>query len=407
MKKQYRFKAIEMDSGVIRDGTIAGESMDEVVTKLRKQGLRLIDLKKGDFFNRNNRKGMYDITWRWKRSRWSYQTVSLWATQLEKLLAAGVDLVKALNLMAEMRNTKEREVIRNIQKEITNGNSLSTVLKSSNVFPELFVQMIKAGEVSGTLAENLAFSATFYREQEKQRKEWEETLTYPLLVLCLAAGVAVLSMFVILPVFASFFEQMGAKPIAETAWIFSISIWLKTHVNLLLALLIVLGLSGIGILKSEWGSWWISSWTRRFALIRYRMYSRVCKVMAMLLKGGLDFTQTLQLTGEITGNQIDREGFLGAREMVMKGVNPIQALRDNQISDSIFLYMLEVGMESGQMAELLTEAGDLYEAEAKTLGMRYRAWLGPFVLVLVGTWTAIIVFSVMMPVIDAMTASIK
>lgn len=324
---------------------------------------------------------------------------ALLAKQLAALLHAGIDVVTALHLLAHGRRERLSKALRTAATEVAGGSSLAAALAAQGV-PPLLVQLVAAGEAGGVLAENLVYADTYYRMRAKLRRTWQEALAYPALVMLLAAAVGLLSVYVILPVFADMFANLGTTPTGLTATVLTAATFAGEALPWLFGLLVCLILGGGYALRTTRGGKYLAKQGLRFRLYRYLLCARLARVQSLLLRSGLDFTESLRLSAA-TADSYTQERFAQVRALILGGRDPAEAFRQVGWREEVWLHMLKIGTESGNLAELLQDTALYYEAENARLIRRYRTWLGPLVLLFVGLWVGVLLYSLVLPIMDA------
>ncbi len=395
MAKRFSYKAIHPNNGFVK-GTLRADDINDLLYMLRQEKLLVISIRE---YKESPFLKIFGIRWRGKE-------IAVFCKQVATLLEAGIDPVRAIRLVSISHKGKRKQVLEDVAIAIEKGSSLAVALKNEANFPDLAVHLVHAGEESGTLAENLKFAAEHYKEEERLRREWEDALTYPLVVLLLATAVLGLTVFLILPVFAEFFTELGIMPSAETMFVLNLSLYIHEIWKPLLAI-IIFGLTLlIYFLSTSKGQDLKAGAAEHIHIIRCRTYMRVCRILSLLLASGISFGKALHMAAEVGDNSVLRRRLFAAEERILAGTEPTKALRLQGIDEALFLHMLEIGMESGRMTEMLQETANLYEEEAKYLIEKYRLWLGPTILLVVGIVVAFLIFGIMVPMLEAITAPI-
>ncbi len=394
MKRQYRYKAFDAAEAAWQRGIVTASNATEAATQLRGRGWQVARLERD-----------YRIPWQGRQ--WSKRQTAFLATQLATLLTADIDLIRALDMLAGTYGGGRREVLAQAAAQIRLGKSAAEALTQAGVFPFLFVRLADVGERSGMLAENLQRAAAYFETQDRADRAWQEALAYPLLVSMLAAAVTGIFMTVVLPTFARLFAELDVTPSATTVWILQGGTWLAAAWPWLAVA--ATGVLLIGGLTGKYPPWQ----QRRRAFIwrwkphRYRSLSVLCHVWSAVLYAGIDVAQGLDIAGETLADSACGIRLKRAGRQVLQGSAPHRALRACGIEDELLLHMVEVGTETGRLPELLQDAGSFYDEQIAELTQRYKAYLGPAVLVAVGGIVAAVMYGMLMPILDAITTPLN
>ncbi len=342
--------------------------------------------------------------WSLRRKCWPLAELTIWLKQFGALTEAGVDIVKALELLGKMKKEEYRRIHRYMAQGIEEGYSLSQMMGKAECFPELCVQLVRIGENAGTLTENLQYLEKHYRRQKKYRAAWQAALTYPFMVVILALAVAWISFFWILPLFGEMLQQWNVETSGMTKWLLAISNYLREYgIWWLLAVAVSMGAAALYFRRGA-GRLLLSKWCWWSTVYRYYCYERLVRTWALLLHSGADLLVSIRSAVAVTGNLfLIREVEMAIRE-IANGVNPSQALSRHALADPVLVHMMEVGIESGRLAELLEEAADFYSEEVRIRLQRWRNRIGPLVLAMVGAWVGFLMASILLPMLDTITA---
>src|SRR5690625_222255 len=204
--------------GSVKRGIIEGDSRNEVIQKLREKGIspRELTETKPSIFTK-------DLSFGGKSVK--NEDFVIYCRQFATLIRAGVTIVEATNILANQTESKGlKKVLTEVERDIKGGIAFSdAVEKHSNVFPSLFVNMIRAGEMTGNLDETLDRMATYFEQQHALKKKIQSTLAYPLILSILIVGVVIFLLVYIIPQFTSIYDSIGGELPAITVFVLSIS----------------------------------------------------------------------------------------------------------------------------------------------------------------------------------------
>lgn len=389
--QRYHYIALDEAQHLRRTGWIESASEDDAAALLRARSWYVVRLRRGNAWEQISQRKL------------GARTLALFTQQWATLLRAGIDVLTALRLLSETGPPRLQQALTDVSAAVETGETLREALQTAHVFPPLLIALVEAGEAAGVLAENLTYASLYYRNQLKLQRLRREAYSYPLLVMLAGLLVGGISVIWILPTFANLFADLGAQPSAVTQTVLTTAQWFHSHVILIaLALFLALG-AIVALAMTPTGRMVVARQADRFTLFRAPMYARMAQVQALLLKSGLDLAETLRLTAAVT-NPLYRERLLTARTAVRNGRALEAALQAADISVPVYLHMVRVGTESGRLEELLAETAAYYEEESARSWEQLKTWLGPLLLLATGLWVGFLMYSILLPIIDVVTA---
>lgn len=389
--QRYHYIALDEAQHLRRTGWIESDSEADAAALLRARSWYVVRLRRGHAWEQILQRKL------------GARTLALFTQQWATLLRAGIDVLTALRLLSETGPPRLQQALTDVSAAVETGETLREALQTAHVFPPLLIALVEAGEAAGVLAENLTYASLYYRNQLKLQRLRREAYSYPLLVMLAGLLVGGISVIWILPTFANLFADLGAQPSAVTQTVLTTAQWFHSHVLLIaLALVLLLG-ALVALAMTPTGRMVVARQADRFTLFRAPMYARMAQIQALLLKSGLDLAETLRLTAAVT-NPLYRERLLTARAAVRNGRALETALQAADITGPVYLHMVRVGTESGRLEELLAETAAYYEEESARSWEQLKTWLGPLLLLATGLWVGFLMYSILLPIIDVVTA---
>ncbi len=339
------------------------------------------------------------------RSRVPVKDKVIFSRQLATLVNAGLPLVQSLNTIhGQIKNHNLQSIIRKIIADIEGGSSFADALaKYPNVFDDVYVSLIAAGEASGTLDASLERLATQQEKDSEVVSKIRGALIYPIIVLLVLFGVATFMTTTVLPQVVSLYKSLpGAHLPFITVWMLGISHFITRFWWIALLLLI----AGAYVLRS----WLKTPEGRRFfdqlklriwpiAPLMNKLYmSRFARTSSTLVGSGVPMIKMLNTTSEAVGNSIVAASINRAAEEVKGG----KALSDALKGDPNFLElvpdMIHIGEQSGQLQEMMAKTADYYEKEVDNQIKSISTIIEPALMIIVGILALIIVAGVLLPI---------
>lgn len=326
--------------------------------------------------------------------------------QLSTLLRAGQPLDRALQILIDLPDSeRSRKLVERVRESVRGGTPLSTALEQQlGVFSRLYINMVRAGEVSGTLTDTLKRLADYLERSKTLRDNVISAMIYPAILVVLVISALVLLLVVVVPQFTPIFEDAGQELPFATKVILGAG-------NFLGAWWWLLAGSVIGIIW--WWRKWLAtpegrlSWDAR--MLRMRMVgdlvgkvemARLARTLGTLANNGVPLLTALSISRNVLVNRVLAGALERATEKVKTGDGLAHALTAEQTFPRLALQMVGVGEESGDMGSMLLQVADTYDAEVKTTIDRLLAALVPAVTIVMAMAVAVIMMAILLPILN-------
>jgi general secretion pathway protein F len=264
--------------------------------------------------------------------------------------------------------------------------------------------MVRAGEMSGTLALTLGRWADFSEHQVALRQRIRAALTYPIFMFVIGLGVLFFLMSFVVPTVTKIFSDLGQALPLPTLLLISLSNFMSRFWWALLSILIVLGLWLRRTLRTESGA---LIWDRsklKLPLVgnlhRKLAISRWSRTLGTLLHGGLPLLQALEISKGVVGNRVLSQALAQARESIREGEEMTQSLRQSTLFPSMVLEMVYVGEKSGELAKMLEKVSLTLENEVETDLRSMMSLLEPVMILVMGVAVGFIALSILLPILE-------
>jgi len=347
-----------------------------------------------------------------KRAR-SYGKVKLanlavFCRQFSTMVDAGVSLVRSLDVLSrQTQDPKLKKILMDLGERVEGGESLSRAMqRHPKTFNNLFIGLIRAGEVGGVLEETLQRLAHFLEKDVELRRKVKSALTYPILVMIAAIGIVTFLVTWVVPQFASLFVDIGLKEDefpAPTQFLIDLS-RLFTHNWWILII------SLVSILVA-WKLFVGTRFGRRTAdrvklkiPVFGKLHHKICmarfsRTLGTLLTSGVPILQAMETVAGTVGNTIMSDAVMEARAKIREGDRIGDPLEASRLFPPMVVHMIGVGEESGSLDFMLQKIADFYEAEVEATLQSLTAALEPVLIVMLGFVVGFIVISMFLPLI--------
>ena len=366
-------------------GTIEANSQKDAVLRLQESGLypkkvrESVYHEKAGLFHRTDTDFLPSVT-----------------RQLSTLLSSGVTLMEALTAIADENTGFWKNLLITIKEKVAAGTSFSKALEEcDHIFPEFYVNMVAAGETSGTLDKVLIRLADFLETQTSLKSKVRTSMVYPVFMICV--GFIVLSFlftFVIPKITKIFKDTESALPLL-TVVLIAISDIFQHYWWLLIGLLLS-GIFGFRRLKEK-NRPLIDRLILRLPgkIMQSLYYARFTRTLGFLLEGGLPVLRALELSAKSIGNTMLQSKVIEAAQRVAEGARLSSSLEG---FPPVLLQLISTGERSGQLVGILKNAADSYEEEFSRRVQKTLAFLEPAMILIMGLIVGLIVLAVLLPI---------
>lgn len=395
MATTFHFRAVGAD-GRIRTGTLPGEDEKRVVQELRRQGL--IPVYVGT-------KAGSGGEWKMPKLQFGKRRDVLFFTQeISTLLTAGVPLDRALSITSELSERAEfKSIVQDVLRTLKGGKSLADSLSTKNeYFPEFYVNMVRAGEASGSLAQIFERLSDYEKQKDELRGYIVSSMVYPaLLTLVGAASIFVLLYFVV-PRFATVFEGGQMKIPTPTLILLSVSAIVRQWGGWFLLALAgaIIGFQ-VYVRSAEGRFWWDGVRLKVPLLgdaIRKAQTAQFTRAMGTLVGNGVPLVQSLNIARSIMTNQPMARSLEGVAQGIKRGEGISGPLAKTGQFPQLASHLLSVGEETGRLDAMFLRAADIYDTDTRTAIKRFTSLFEPLIILVLGVVVGVLILSMLLAI---------
>lgn len=342
-----------------------------------------------------------------QRKKVKPKVLMIFTRQLATLIDSGLPLLRGLNVLAKQeRDTVLKNTILKLVDSVQGGSTFSESLAEFPfIFNQLYVNMVKAGEVGGVLELVLTRLAEFQEKASKIKNKVGAAMVYPMIVMTIAVAIMGFLLVFIVPKFEAIFHDMlGDRPLpAITTLVISLSRSVQGHWLVIIATVFAL-IAGYKFAdRTRRGKSTIDGARLRFPLfgniIRKTAISRFSRTLGTLVTSGVPILQALTITRETAGNTVIAAAILQVHESVKEGESIVQPLEASAVFPAMVVSMIDVGEETGQLPEMLLKIADVYDDEVDNSVAAMTAALEPIMIVFLAVVVGTIVVALFLPLI--------
>lgn len=394
-----RFKYEGRDRKKIRSGIIVADNRRAAVEKLRdEEGIRVIDIREIPTTALQK-----DISFGNPVKRDQF---IMFLRQFSTLMRAGVTIVDAVKILSQQVESKAlRKTLSEVDDELRKGNSLSSTLaKYPKIFEPLTINLIRAGELSGTIDESLDRLATHYDKAYQTRQKVISAMSYPVVVGVLAIGVVIFLLSSIVPMFADMFEGMGGELPMLTQVVMGASEFVKVYWYIL----VLIGLAIFSVIwlmkRNERGRFILDTIVLRIPLfgtmLKKSALARLTRTLSSLFSSSVPILQAMTMTEKVVGNAVMSKVILASRDSLERGGSLTEPMKNHWAFPPLIPHMISIGEQTGSLDHMLAKVAEFYEKEVEAETDRLKALIEPLMIVVLAGLVGTIILSIMMPMFE-------
>jgi type IV pilus assembly protein PilC len=343
-----------------------------------------------------------------QRKKIKPKILMIFTRQLATLIDAGLPLLRGLNVLAKQeRDSVLRNATNKLADAVQSGNTFSEALAQHPfIFNDLYVNMVKAGELGGVLELVLGRLAEFQEKAAKIKNRVVAAMVYPAIVMFMAVSIMAFLLVFIVPKFEAIFHDMlGDKPLpAVTMFVINVSKFVQNHWLVLLGGIIALFAGYKFANRSTGGRAIIDRFKLHVPLfgdlIRKTAISRFSRTLGTLVTSGVPILQALNITRDTTGNMVIARAISQVHDRVKEGESIVQPLEASGVFPPMVISMVDVGEETGQLPEMLLKVAEVFDDEVDNSVAALTSMLEPIMIVFLAVVVGTIVIALFMPLIS-------
>ncbi len=317
--------------------------------------------------------------------------ILLFTRQFSVMIDAGLPLVQALEILStQVDNAAFRRVLLAVKGKVEAGSTFADALADHpKAFDELFVQLVRAGEIGGMLDTILTRLGAYIEKNEKLRRRVKGAMVYPAIVLSVAVGVTIILLTFVTPVFEKMFKDTGGRLPAPTQLLIDISHGVIHYWYLLLAVPIGLVAAFRTMVRTERGRQaWDASLLKMPVfgpLVRKVAVARFTRTLGTMLSSGVPILDALDIVARAAGNRVVEGAVTFVRARISEGKTIAQPLAETKVFPPMVVQMIGVGEATGAMDTMLNKIADFYDDEVDVAVAALTSMIEPLMMVFLGT----------------------
>ena len=402
---QYKYQLRNAD-GQMSTGTLTADNLMAAAATLRAQGNQVLNLTPVGGSSGDIAEKLKAIN---QGSGPTQRDILNFTTQLAVMIRAGISLRAAIEGIADQTNNiKFKAILTQIRQDVESGKQFSEALtKHPKQFNMLYVNMVRASEMSGSFSQMLDRIAQFLAYQIETKQMVIGACIYPGAIASMAIGVTVFLLTFVLPKFAAVFEGKEAAMPGPTRFLMGLSAFMVDYWWAVLLAFLICTFSLFIFIRTDVGGWWFDRFKLAMPLFR-KMFralyiSRSLQTMGELVNAGVPMLDALIITGDISGNRLYKQLWRAVHNSVKQGKKIAHPLQRSTLLPKSVVQMVSAGEESGKLGEVLDEVSTFYAKQLRETIKTVTSMIEPIMIIIMGTIVGFIAMAIILPIFKLST----
>lgn len=396
--ESFSYKAVSAAGKDVK-GSVEAESREEAARKIKEQGLVPVSIGKQGALDKDVNIPIF------KGKKIPARDMSVFCRQFASILKAGVSVINALEMLAEQtENKKLKEAIVNTQSNVEKGESLSDSMRQNDAFPSILIDMVRAGEASGSLENSLTRMAIQFEKDAKLNGIVKKAMMYPIVLICVMIGVVIVMLTFVIPSFMTMFEDLDSELPVTTKAILAMSNSLKNYWYIYI--IVVVGIVvGIQMYKrTDNGKHNLDKLKLKIPVFGVLQTKSACasfaRTMSTLLQAGMPMIDALEISASTMKNVLFYDGLEKVKNGVSLGLPLSNQLKATGLFPAMVVHMVGIGEETGNVEEMLTNSATYYEEEVEVQTQTLTSLMEPIIIVLMAFVVVLLIMAIYQPMIQ-------
>ena len=392
----YGYEAIDAAGKTVK-GSIEADNIDKARSDLKSQGLTVMDVKEQSMLTKDIN---IDIGGKPKP-----RDLSVFCRQFVSMIRAGVTILDALRMLTEAtENKKLKEAINEVRISAEKGETLASAIgEHPKVFPELMVNMVAAGESSGSIDKSLERMAIQFERSNKTKGLVKKAMMYPIVVICVAIVVIIVMLVKVIPAYVTMFDQMGTELPALTKAVQSASNFIIQKWFILLPCVVAIAVGITQFSRTDAGKHFFGKVVLMIKPIRNLVVktasAQMARTLSTLMGSGVPLVEAVEIVANTMTNVYFKEAMEEAKNDIMIGQPLSVPLQRCGLFPPMAYHMVRIGEESGNTEEMLDKLADYYEEEVEMAVATVMAAMEPMIIVVLAAICLVLVAACMAPML--------
>lgn len=393
----YNYIAIDKTGKKVKKA-LESSSIETAKSSLRGIGYTLLEIKEQTALNK-------DIELPFLGNP-KAKDMAVFCRQFVSILRAGVPISTVLSMMAQQtENKKLADAVRKMEADIEKGATLAgSMRKHPNIFNNMLVNMVAAGEESGNLEESFRQMEVYFEKANRTKASVKKAMIYPSVLIVVMIIVAFVMMTSIIPKFLSTFADMDMELPLPTRIMMVTCDWFVAWWWLLAIVLVAIAVGGFLFNRTNRGQHFFGFFTRKIPVVKSLVIrsacATFCRTLSLLLSSGITLTDSMEMVANNMTNIYYKEALLKVRTQVAEGWQLHTALQETGLFPPLVYNLVGVGEETGELQQMLSKTADYYDDEVEQATQNLLSLMEPCIILIMAVFVVIIVLSIYLPMLN-------
>ena len=396
--ESFSYKAVSAAGKDVK-GSVEAESREEAARKIKEQGLVPVSIGKQGALDKDVNIPIF------KGKKIPARDMSVFCRQFASILKAGVSVINALEMLADQTENKIlKEAIVYTQSNVEKGENLSDSMRQNDAFPSILIDMVRAGEASGSLENSLTRMAIQFEKDAKLNGIVKKAMMYPIVLICVMIGVVIVMLTFVIPSFMTMFEDLDSELPVTTKAILAMSNSLKNYwyIYIIVVVGIVVGVQMYK--KTDNGRHNLDKLKLKIPVFGLLQTKSACasfaRTMSTLLQAGMPMIDALEISASTMKNVLFYDGLEKVKNGVSLGLPLSNQLKATGLFPAMVVHMVGIGEETGNVEEMLTNSATYYEEEVEVQTQTLTSLMEPIIIVLMAFVVVLLIMAIYQPMIQ-------
>ncbi|WP_201713646.1 type II secretion system F family protein [Rossellomorea arthrocnemi] len=393
-----RYKYTGRDQKGKKSGIITASTKKDALIQLKKQEVRVIDI-----LEMPETLMTKDIS---IGNPVKLQHLVIFLRQFATLLQAGVTVVDSTHILSEQTESKALgKALKEIEDELRDGNPLSEAFsRHKKIFEPLLINMLKAGEASGSLDETLEGLATHYEKQHITKQKIISALAYPMVVGVIAIGVVIFLLAAVVPTFVNMLTDFGGELPAITKFVIASSEFMQKFWYIIILFFVFISVALAMLRKDKRTKYYLDYAILRIPIfgkmLQKAVLARMTRTLSSLFSSSVPILQALAIVEKVVENEVVARVIGESRRSLEKGTSLTDPMKRHWAFPPLVTQMIAIGEETGSLDSMLAKVADFYEKEVESATDRLKSLIEPLMIVMLAGLVGTIVTSILVPMFE-------
>lgn len=335
--------------------------------------------------------------------------IASFCEQMAMVMKAGITPKDGLAiLLSDTKDESTKEILQTLLKSSALGETFTTSVKSSGVFPEYVVNMIAIGEETGRVDDVMQSLSDYYEHEDNIAESIRSAITYPFIMIVMMLIIIAVIISEVLPLFNQVFVQLGTQMDGFSGSLLALGENLRSYSYIFFGLLFLLAVLFFYVTKTQKGGRLLAKIANRIAPLKRFYdsvaYGRFASGMSLMLNSGMGIYQSLEMVSHLVGNEEMEEKIIRCRSHIMEGDGFAEALQKEHFFSNLYSRMIALGVKTGNLDSILGKIAHIYEEETDRKIRNFISVLEPTLVISLSLVVGLILLSVILPLLSIMTS---